>query len=406
MSSVMNLLMITPALGTGGAEWAFVRQANALVAIGCKVTCYLPYLSESSKALVSAIDPSVNIVPLTWMTTFRHSVICKLSQMLPINIELVMHSFVLRKLHRHQRFDAVNPHLNIGTVIACKAFEHLPVPIVETDHGDYALLMQKDPSLKSQALLLRRLDAMICPAHVNQVRIARLPWCPRFRSTVIPYAYDPPHHKLERAVPDDGVFTFGMVGRGVAEKGWKEAIAAFQSVLESVPKPPRLILVGGGTYLETLQRELHAALRPHVIFAGAQSDPRPWVESFDIGLLPSYFTAESLPNVIIECLAQGKPVIATRVGGIAEMLGSQMYPCGLLIDLDAATGRADVPALAVAMRQVMEDAQLRQTLAQNTDRATQRYLPATVAAAQLAFFQECLCLPHSEAAPLPQALLA
>lgn len=390
MPNVMNLLMVIAALGTGGAEWAFVRQANALVAAGCRVTCYIPYLNESSKALVDSIDPRVKVESLVWMTLFLHSVVCKLTQKLPLNVEQVMHSFFLRQLQRRHAFDIVNPHLHNSTQMVCAAFAKTPIKIVESDHGDYAFLMLKDSFLSSHELLLRRLDALVCPTRANLSRIAGLRWASQFRGAVIPYAYSLPTGKIERALPADGVFTFGMVSRGVPEKGWKEAIAAFAKVAGSSSVSTRLVLVGEGPHLDALRRDLTGELEKKVIFAGMQADPRPWIESFDVGLLPSCFAAESLPNVIIECLAQGKPVIATRVGGIAEMLGDEDQRCGLLVELDAETGRADIHALAAEMSKIMNDDILRHTLTLNAALAVQRYRPDAVAVAMVSFFGECL----------------
>jgi glycosyltransferase involved in cell wall biosynthesis len=385
---MVHLLMIIPCLLTGGAEWAFIRQANALVGAGHRVTCYLPYRCDSEPAMVAALEKRVSIVSHPLMTRFLHRVLFKLSLIFPkIDPEQRLHSFVLRGLHQGHHFDAVNPHLNTGTTIACQAFRDIAVPITETDHGDYALLLKQDPSLHRLRLPLKRLDAMICPSFVNQERIAKLPWAPSFRSTVIPYSYESPSADIDRALPQDDIFTFGLVSRGVAEKGWREALSAFRLLRQQTSRPVRLLLVGGSDYLDTLARDLESDLRSHVLFAGAQSDPQPWIQCFDVGLLPSYFAAESLPNVIIECLAQGKPVIATDVGGIPEMICADRCPCGLLIPIDPASSHADVPALASAMKQLLGDSVLLQQLRENTAIAIQRYRPEIVASELCQFFQ-------------------
>jgi glycosyltransferase involved in cell wall biosynthesis len=210
------------------------------------------------------------------------------------------------------------------------------------------------------------------------------------------------------ALPAQGLFTFGMVSRGVPEKGWQEALEAFARVQQQTTQPCRLVLVGGGAHLHALQQQLSATLRPHIHFAGAQADPRPWIESFDVALLPSYFAAESLPNVIIECLAQGKPVIATRIGGIPDMLNTPTGPCGLLVPLNAETQRAEVPALAHAMRQLMTNPEQRQALAERAPLAVARYHPHVIASALADFIQQlAIATVRPSAAPsLTQALVA
>jgi L-malate glycosyltransferase len=388
MKTALRILMVLPCLCLGGAEWAFVRQANALVQAGHRVVCYVPYLRDSETALLEGLDFRVRLVGLPWMNTFLHRVIFKITLMFPkIDLEQRLQSWVLRRLHQRIAFDAVNPHLNSGTMIACQAFRDIALPLVETDHGDYALLLKQDPTLHRLRLPLQRLDAMICPSLANQERIAKLPWASSFRSTVIPYSHALPPAEVPRALPQDGVFTFGLVSRGVAEKGWSEALAAFRLLRQQTTRPIRLVFVGGSDHLDAMSRDLDSALRPHVIFAGAQSDPRPWIESFDVGLLPSYFAAESLPNVVIECLAQRKPVIATDIGGIREMIRADRHPCGLLIPIDATSRHADVPALAAAMQQMLDDPDLLQQLSENTVAAIQRYRPDVVATTLSQFFQ-------------------
>lgn len=394
-----HILMAIPLLETGGAEWAFVRQANALVESGCGVTCYVPYLNLSDEALVAAFDARVQVVSLTWINRFRSRLLYKLSQILPFNLEQMVHSFVLRKLQKRQSFDAVNPHLNSGTMIACLAFKNIKVPVVETDHGDYALILKQDPSMSRLSVPFHRVDAMICPSKANQDRIAKLPWQDHFRSTVVPNCYPISTQPVPRAMPEENIFTFGMVSRGVPEKGWREAIAAYQKVRERTDKPTRLVLVGGGEHLSALARDLVEPLREHVFFAGQQPDPRPWIESFDVSLLPSYFTAESLPNVIVESLAQGKPVIATRVGGIADMIGSEGQTCGLLIPVTGSPPRADVSAMADAMMRLLDDEALRRDFAKAASLAVQRYQPSVCAAAIMSFIDSLKPKPSAPKSP-------
>jgi L-malate glycosyltransferase len=387
MISAMNLLMVIPVLATGGAEWAVVRQANALVEAGCCVTCYVPFVCDSATALIEAVDSRVQLVSLPSMNSLRRRVLYKLSQVLPFDLEQMLHSSTMRRLHRRENFDAINPHLNSGTMMVCRAFRHTAVPIIETDHGDYALILKEDPSLERLRLPLERLDGMICPSRANHDRIAKLPWADRFRSTVIPYSYPITQQPVPRAVPDDNVFTFGMISRGVPEKGWREAIAAYLLVRERTSQPTRLVLAGGGEHLSALARDLDESFRPHVFFAGAQPDPRPWIESFDVALLPSYFTAESLPNVIIEALAQRKPVVATNIGGISDMITSEGSVCGIVVPVKGSPPRADVAAMADAMVRLLEDETLHTQYSEAAQRAAQRYLPSTCAPVLIEFLQ-------------------
>jgi L-malate glycosyltransferase len=367
----MKLLMTIPCLRTGGAEWAFIRQANALVAAGHQVTCYVPYRCDSEATMLRALSPRVLRVHLPLMTAWLHRLLYKLTLMLPrLNLEQRIHSTVLRWMERTHRFDAVNPHLRAATVMVCGAFEHSPVRVIESDHGDYGLLKEQDPhcTQPDHSLLMRRVDAIVCPSQANVERLKTFPWKRQPHLHVVPYAME----SVESRARPDGAFTFGMIARGVPEKGWAQAIEAFRIVRTRVTHPIRLLLVGEGAEIARLRRE--RSDEKDIEFVGHQSDSAAWIARFDVGLLPTYFAAESLPCAIIECLVQSKPVIGTNIGGIPEMIRD----CGLLVPISE--GKADVARLAEAMQRLVSDAELRSQLAGHALRAAQRYSPAAVAA--------------------------
>jgi glycosyltransferase involved in cell wall biosynthesis len=143
-----------------------------------------------------------------------------------------------------------------------------------------------------------------------------------------------------------GAVVFGMVARGIPEKGWEEAILAFKRAEKEISAPIYLILVGDSEHLQHLKKQYGSAT---IHFTGYTDQPQHWVNAFDAGLLPTYFPGESLPNTIIEYLAAGKPVIATEIGGIAEMIQvpGTGQTAGHLIPLEH--GKASVEALAKAL---------------------------------------------------------
>ena len=386
MAAPLNLLMVIPSLPVGGAEWAFVRLANALAAQQHRVTVYVPYRCESSPTLFAALKGVVKIsLPLPH--PFFHRVLYKASLLLQrlrpaYNLEQAMHNWVLRSLYRWKKFDLINPHLRSGTVMVCEAFKDSPVPIIEHDHGDYALVAKRNPAEAALPLLMQRVDAMVCPSKYNAKLISGLPWRLDFQRSVVNYSMPA---SLDVAPRTDPTFTFGMVSRGVPEKGWAEALEAFRIALQHSDRPMRLVLVGGGPHLDEL-KALVGENEP-VVFTGHQASPADWISGFDVGLLPSCFAAESLPCVVIEYLTLGKPVIATAIGGIPEMLDTENGPCGTLVPISSATRRADVAALAHAMLQLAHDDALRQSMSACASRASLRYDAAVSATACADFFQ-------------------
>ena len=85
--------------------------------------------------------------------------------------------------------------------------------------------------------------------------------------------------------------SFVMVGRGIEEKGWREAAAALERANSQLKKEGRaqieLTFVGAGEFLTELERELKAVKTVH--FAGATSDVFAVLNNMDVGLLPSFF---------------------------------------------------------------------------------------------------------------------
>lgn len=380
----LRILMIIPSLPTGGAEWAFVRMAQAL-ALRHEVMAYVPYRCDSSPALLSALNAHVRCYSLPLPHLWFHRLLYKIDLKLPmLRLEQRLHRWVLKALHHRHDYAVVNTHLMSGTQLACEALSDVALPIVESDHGDYAIRLKQDAAMPEHHPIFSRLNGIACPSQANLAYIRTFPWKLGFKAAVIPYASPHVARKLDRKTSH--VFTFGLVSRGIAEKGWAEALAAFRELQKSTVQSVRLVFVGEGAEIERLRQEVDPT-DPTLVFAGHQSDPSGWIAEFDVGLLPSYFAAESLPNVVIECQAQGKPVIATAVGGIREMLNPEGEDCGLLIPLNPETGRADVSKLAQAMRTLMQDQELYHKLSAAASHAFERYAPERCVEAYTELFQ-------------------
>ncbi|MGL4943275.1 MAG: glycosyltransferase [Thermoguttaceae bacterium] len=93
-----------------------------------------------------------------------------------------------------------------------------------------------------------------------------------------------------------------------------------------------LVIVGDGPERASLQRQVENAafdtIRQRVQFLGWRSDAASLLAASDLLLLPSRW--EGMPNVVLEAMAAGKPVLAADVEGVCELLGenvdSQIFP--------------------------------------------------------------------------------
>jgi len=113
----------------------------------------------------------------------------------------------------------------------------------------------------------------------------------------------------------------------------KDHITVFRAAEVAVNQGSDLfvILVGDGPQRESLEQQLRAmpTLRNRVIFAGRTFDATQWLHAFDVFALPSVF--EGTSNTLLEAMATGLPVIATRVGGNMELF--EENKAGLLFEV-------------------------------------------------------------------------
>src|SRR5207245_7362088 len=129
-----------------------------------------------------------------------------------------------------------------------------------------------------------------------------------------------------------------VVGRLSPEKGQAYFVDAMAAVARAVPGAQGLI-VGDGQEEGRLRAKVAAMeLDGAIGFAGYRRDMDRIYAAIDLLVLPSL--SEGLPNVVLEAMAHGRPVIATRVGGVPEVIDD-----GVIGWLVAA---ADAPALARA----------------------------------------------------------
>ncbi len=148
--------------------------------------------------------------------------------------------------------------------------------------------------------------------------------------------------------------------RAVAEKGVHHLFRAFSLLLrgwDSQRRPPVLVYVGTGPQLaelERLRQDLGAG--DSILIAGYRSDVDELCAAADICVVPSVWQ-DACPYAVLDAMAQGRPVIATRVGGVPEMINSDEV--GILVP------PGDEPALASAMRELLDDVARREMLGRN-----------------------------------------
>ena len=111
----------------------------------------------------------------------------------------------------------------------------------------------------------------------------------------------------------------------------------------------------------------------------------------DMGLLPSRFPGESAPLVLIDCLLAGKPMLATRLGEIQEMLEGDGRPAGAILDLE---GGFSIPVahLAGLMAAFANDPEVYEQAAAQVPIAAAKFDPLIMAHRYIDFYQDVLAV--------------
>ena len=145
-------------------------------------------------------------------------------------------------------------------------------------------------------------------------------------------------------IPEDAV-VIGTVGRLVPVKGHAILLDATRILQASIGNVA-LVLVGDGPLRKDLEANAkRLGLEKSVIFAGQQDQSYDFMNMMDVFVLPSLH--EGIPMVVLEALALQRPVVATRVGGIPEVI--EHGQTGFLAE------PSDASSLARLLQRLVED---------------------------------------------------
>lgn len=109
-----------------------------------------------------------------------------------------------------------------------------------------------------------------------------------------------------------------LIGRFSKQKGHSILIKALQFVVLHEPNIRVYFFGEGPDEVRTKQMVVHKGLNGYVTFMGVVKDIIPYISQMDMIILPSLW--EGLPNVLLEAMAAGLPVVASRINGIDEVV--------------------------------------------------------------------------------------
>jgi glycosyltransferase involved in cell wall biosynthesis len=276
---------------------------------------------------------------------------------------------LIRKLtaqFRKERVQIVHTHHLNQLLYAGLAGRLAGARVIHTEHEFYMLSRRRARRLlRVLSMMADRVTAVAEPVAEflrNEVGI------PASKLTTIPNGVDIGRFqsacRIDRSVlgwRDEDV-VIGCVARLEPEKGHAVLLDAFHSVHAQYPRA-RLLLVGDGSEGDQLMAKAKGlGLNGAVQFLGIRRDIPEVLATCDVLTLPS--SREGLPMVLLEAMAAGKPVVATRVGSVPDVVTDG--ESGLLLAI------GDAHALAGALCTLVKDSKRRKVLADEGCKVVER----------------------------------
>jgi glycosyltransferase involved in cell wall biosynthesis len=237
------------------------------------------------------------------------------------------------------------------------------IPVVAVSRGWTAETWRVRLYEAIDRLGLRWMDRVVCVSEGQAAKVRQRTVASEERIVVIPNAVDAARFadpdsayrkRLKRLFATPPLRVVGAAGRLSPEKGFDVLIEAAAQI---IPQDPSLgiVIFGAGPLRKRLQSQIAAhGLDDRIVLAGFRNDVHRYLPFCDLFVLPSF--TEGMPNVVLEAMAAGVPVVATAVGGTPELVVDDVT--GYLVP------PGDADALARRMGDVLSSAESARAMGQ------------------------------------------
>lgn len=171
-----------------------------------------------------------------------------------------------------------------------------------------------------------------------------------------------PRMRAELHTGEDTVL-IGIVGRLTEIKNHRLFLQAAARLKSITGSGVRFVIIGDGHLRGRLEAQAkQLGLDEDVLFLGNRNDPEDFYPALDIVALTSL--NEGTPLTLIEAMANARPVIATSVGGVVDLLGPAVSATDgyTICERGLAVESGDAESFAQGLRRLIEDAELRKTV--------------------------------------------
>jgi len=295
----MNILQILPKLEVGGVETGTIDLSRELIKRGHKVIV----VSGGGRLVKNLIELNIRHIELPAHKKSPFTIISCIKK--------------LEAIIRDEHIDIAHSRSRVPNIIAFFACRHTGAKFITTAHGYYSTHFIS--RITGWAKFVIVASSVIGRHMISDFGV------PHERIRLIPRGVDLDRFKFNMpSVSAKPEYRIGVIGRITPIKGHAFFLQAIARVVRLFPKA-RVVIVGDAPgekpeYLEKLKaltRQLD--IDRFVEFLGARYDIPKIMADLDLLVLPS-IGQEAFGRVIIEAGASGVPVIATAVGGAAEII--------------------------------------------------------------------------------------
>jgi glycosyltransferase involved in cell wall biosynthesis len=359
----MNILFSVQNLGLGGVT-TYVLHLAAGLSKRHRVIIYDHNPNYFDATFCSWLPENV-LIERVKINTFRDKIIWKINAL----ILKLGFKFGLWEYLKNRHFkNAINKH-QIQVITSFDRFSDKivveqikdKIPIVLSMHGSYdisAFCKFPEDEVSDYEKVFRTVKAIIYKADCNikiLEKYANLDNIKHIQKVLHGFVFEKPAKdplllRTQLKISKDA-FVYGMIGRGVPEKGWNEALIAFDTLCGLTTKDIHFIAIGKSEYLQSLQKTF--GKNPRIHFPGYVENSLEWIDVLDVGVLPSYAPTENFTFSVVEYMFCGKPAVTTNHGEISTTIDVGGEKAGILTSLK--DGRPDIEQIIQAMRSYLED---------------------------------------------------
>jgi len=288
--------------------------------------------------------------------------------------------------HRH-KFDLIHVHhADYATFAAALAGRLLGKPVVcqlhgTGDVGDIAVL-KRSPVSSLMHWSLQTVDRLVVISNAMLAEVLEAGF-PKSQVLKIPDGVDVQAFRPAPNKQNSQGKQIVYVGRLSFEKGPDVLIDAFRLLVEQHNKAAHLTFVGDGKLRRPLESQVNDCDLEHLVtFVGTVTDVKPRLHAACVYVLPS--RSEGLSVALLEAMACGLPVVATRSGGPSDVVEDGIN--GLLVAPE------DPEALARAVNKILDDPHLARRLGREARKTVEKkYSLQSVTDRYVKLYEE-LCL--------------